>query len=127
MFHHVVAVRNSRSEAKILLDQQNGETLLLERADGVADLLNDHRTQALGRLVEEHEAGARAQDAGDGKHLLLTAGKLRPLAGQTLLEIGKQLEDAGELEPAGLHLRRQQEVLFNAQARENAALLRAQR
>src|SRR5262249_42050978 len=42
MFHHVVAVRNGRSEAKILLDQQDGETLLLEQADSVADLLNDH-------------------------------------------------------------------------------------
>src|SRR5712671_2611063 len=27
MFHDVIAVRNSRSEAKILLDQQNGEAL----------------------------------------------------------------------------------------------------
>src|SRR5437588_4704210 len=82
MFHHVIAVRNGRSEAKILLDKKNRETLLLEQANGVADLLNDHRSQSLGRLVEQQQAGTGAQDAGDGEHLLLAAGKLRPLAGQ---------------------------------------------
>src|SRR6266513_1501877 len=30
IFHHVVAVRNRRGEVKILLDQKDGEALLLE-------------------------------------------------------------------------------------------------
>src|SRR4030095_1390831 len=73
IFHHVVAIRNRRSEAKILLDQEDGETLLLEHSDGLADLLDDDRGKTLGRLVEEEEASARAQDAADGEHLLLAA------------------------------------------------------
>src|SRR5580704_7095992 len=43
MLHHVKAVGDGRGEAEILLDQQNGKALGLERADGVADLLNDDR------------------------------------------------------------------------------------
>src|SRR5262245_21634014 len=34
ILHHVVAVRNRRREAEVLLHQQDGETLLLEHADG---------------------------------------------------------------------------------------------
>src|SRR5262245_65243501 len=55
MFHHVIAVRNRRCEAKILLDQENGEALLLERSDGPADLLDDDGGEPLGRLVERSE------------------------------------------------------------------------
>src|SRR5258708_2399720 len=127
MFHHVVAIRNRRSEAKILLDQQDGEALLLEQADGLADLLDDDGREALGRLVEQEETGAGAQDAADSEHLLLAARELGALARKPLLEIGKQLEDAIELEPAGAHLGRQQKVLLDVEAREDAAVLRAKR
>src|SRR5262249_60121573 len=74
ILHHVVAIRNRRSEAKILLHQKDGETLLLERADGLADLLDDDGSKPLGRLIEQKEARARAQNAADGEHLLLAAG-----------------------------------------------------
>src|SRR5262245_7965490 len=94
MFHHVVAVRNRRRETKILLDQEDGEALLLEHADGLADLLDDDGGEALGRLVEQEQAGAGAQDSADGEHLLLAAAELRTLARQTFLEIGEELEDA---------------------------------
>ena len=43
VFHDVVTVGHGRGEAEILLDQQDGEALRLERADGVADLLDDDR------------------------------------------------------------------------------------
>src|SRR6478752_4760148 len=107
---HVIAVRHRRSEAKILLDQEDGEALLLEHADGLADLLDDDRGKTLGRLVEEEEPRTRAQDAPNGEHLLLAARKLRALARQAFSEIGKQLEDAIEFEPAGPHLGRQQKI-----------------
>src|SRR5665213_1095309 len=73
MFHDVVAIRNRRGEAEILFDQQNRETLLLERADRFADLLNDDRSKPLGRLVEQQEPRAGAQDARDRQHLLFAA------------------------------------------------------
>src|SRR5215510_5363988 len=98
IFHHVVAIRNRRSEAKILLDQEDGETLLLEHSDGLADLLDDDRGRTLGRLIEEKEPRARAQDAADGEHLLFAAGKLCALSRGALLDIGKELTRPTEME-----------------------------
>src|SRR6267378_504529 len=40
VLHHIVAVGDRRSEPKVLLNQEDGEALLLEHADGVADLLD---------------------------------------------------------------------------------------
>src|SRR5215470_15028342 len=70
LFHHVVAIRNRGGKAKVLLDQQNGEALLLEGAERAADLLNDDRREPLGRLVEQEQPRAGAQDAADREHLL---------------------------------------------------------
>src|SRR5918993_60206 len=80
MFHYVVAIRNSRGETEILLNQQDGESLSLEGADGVSDLLNDHRGKALGRLVQQQEPRSGPQNTPDGEHLLFAARQLRPLA-----------------------------------------------
>ncbi len=46
---NVVAVRDGRGEPEILLDQKDGETLLLEARDGVADLRDDNRWETFGR------------------------------------------------------------------------------
>src|SRR5438309_9701120 len=40
---HVMPVRHRRCEAKILLDQQNRETLAFEPRDRASELLDDHR------------------------------------------------------------------------------------
>src|SRR3972149_2255429 len=53
MFHDVIAIRNGRGEAEILFHQKDREALLLERADGLADLLDDDGRETLGRLVEQ--------------------------------------------------------------------------
>src|ERR1700731_3633690 len=53
VLHDVIAVRHGRGEAEVLLDQQNSKALGLERADGLADLLDDDRGETLGRLVEQ--------------------------------------------------------------------------
>src|SRR5437762_3167122 len=94
VLHDIVAVRDSRSEPEVLFHQQNGKSLLLQRADGAADLLDDDRSQALGRFVEQQEARAGAQDTPDRQHLLLAAGELGALAAQPLLDVGKQRENA---------------------------------
>src|SRR5512146_1484430 len=78
--HDVVAVGDRRSEAEVLLDQQDGEALGLQAHDGAADLLHDYRGESLGGLVEHEQARPGAQDAADGEHLLLSAGELGPLA-----------------------------------------------
>src|ERR1043166_3357183 len=123
VFHDVVAVRNGLGEAEILLDQEDGESFLLERVDGAADLLDDDRGEALGRLIEQEEPRAGAQDATDGQHLPLAARQFRALArAEALLEVGEQGEDAVEAEAARLHHRRQQQVLLDAERGEDAAL-----
>src|SRR5437773_2972756 len=83
----VVTVSHSSREAEILLDQQDRESLGLEAPDRGADLLDDHRRQSLGWLIQQQESGARAEDAADGQHLLLTARELGALALEALLEV----------------------------------------
>src|ERR1700722_3577583 len=126
MFHHVIAVGNGRGEAEILLDQQDGKTLSLEGADGVADLLNNDRGQAFGRLVEQQEPRAGAQYAGDRQHLLLAAGQFRALAFQPFAQIREQRKDAIEIETAGPHLWRQQQILLDVETGKDAPLLGAE-
>src|SRR5271166_592925 len=127
MLHDVIAIRNRRSEPKILLHEQDGEALLLEQPDGLADLLNDDGGEAFRRFVEQQEARAGTQDAADGEHLLLTPGKLGALARKALPQIGKKLKDAVEVESTGAHLGRQQKVLLDVETGKNAALLGAKR
>src|SRR5262245_27190194 len=126
IFHHVMAVRNRRGKAKVLLDQQDGEPLLLEGSDRPADLLDNDRREPLGRLIEEEQPRARAQDAADREHLLLAAGQLGSGAAQALLEVREQCEDALEIERLRPHLGWQQEVFLDIEARDNTAFLRAE-
>src|SRR5215472_11319640 len=112
---------------KVLFDQQDGEPLLLEGTNGAADLLNDHRRKALGRLVEQQKLGASAQNASDRQHLLLASGQFGALAVEALSNVGKQLEDACKSEAAGSDLGRQQQVFLDIEAGKDAALLRTQR
>src|SRR3954470_10204053 len=62
VFHDVITVRHRRGEAEILLNEQDGKTLLLERADGAADLLDDDGRKPFGRLIEQQQPRAGAQD-----------------------------------------------------------------
>src|SRR5215467_11977155 len=128
MFHHVIAVRHGGSETEILLDEQNGKALRLERADGLADLLNDDGSEPFGRLIEEQKPGPGPQDPADRQHLLLATGELGALAGtEPLLEIWKQIENAINGQAARFHDRRQQQIFLNVEAGEYSALLRTKR
>src|SRR6202008_2979101 len=107
----------------ILFNQQNGKALLLERPDGAPDLLNDYRREPFGRLVEQQQPRAGAQNAPDCQHLLLAAGKLGALAAQALLQVREQREDLLDAQAARLDLRRQVKVLLDVEARKNPPLL----
>src|SRR6266496_679497 len=122
----VVAVRHPGREAEILLDQQDREPLGLEPADRGADLLDDHRRQSLGRLIQQQEPGARAEDATDGQHLLLAARELGPLALEAFLEVWEQAEDGVDRQATWLDLGWEEQVFLDVEAREDAALLRAE-
>ena len=100
----------------------------LSAADGASDLLNDHRREALGRLVEQEKPRAGAQDA---RRWRASAARRRrawcPGCASRSGEVRKQLEDARERQPARLDLRRQHQVFLDVEAREDAALLRTDR
>src|SRR5690606_2568502 len=123
MLHDVVTVGYGRSEAEVLLHQENGEALRLEGADGLADLLNDDGGKALGRLIKQQQPGPCAQDAANRQHLLLATGKLCALAAQSLADVREQLEDARPIKAARPHPRRQFNILIDIEAREDARLL----
>src|SRR5258705_4914386 len=93
MLHYVVPVRDGGRESEILLDQQDREAPLFQLRDRASDLLHDHRRQSFGRLVQQQQPRARAQDPADREHLLLPAGELGALAREALLQVGKQRID----------------------------------
>ena len=82
VIHHVMPVSHSGRKPEILFDQQDREAPLLQLRDRASDLLDDHRRQALGRLVQQQQSRAGAQDTADREHLLFPARELRALAGQ---------------------------------------------
>src|SRR2546429_264099 len=90
MLHDVMPVGHGGRESEILLDEEDRETFRLQAPDGGADLLDDHRGQALRRLVQQQQARARAEKARDGKHLLLATRELGALAAPALAEAGEQ-------------------------------------
>src|SRR4029434_6497184 len=55
VLHDVVPIGHGGREAKVLLDEQDGEALGLEARDRAPDLLHDDRGEALGRLVQQQE------------------------------------------------------------------------
>ena len=64
-------------DADILLDDEHREILFVRQAEQeVADLRDDQRRKALGRLVHHQQAGIAEQRARDREHLLFAARKL---------------------------------------------------
>src|SRR2546425_12922200 len=127
VLHHVVTVGDRGREAEILLDEEDGEALRLEAPDRRADLLDDHRREAFRGLVQEQQARAGSEDAPDREHLLLAAGQLGALGPEALAQVGEQVEDRPAAEPARADLGRQHEIFLDAEAREDPALLGAER
>src|SRR5579885_3303989 len=125
MLDHIVAVRDGRGKPEVLFDQKDRESRPLEPADRGADLLHDHRREALGRLVEQQQARACTQDPRDRQHLLLAARELSALAHAPLEQVGKQGVYVVGRHAARSNGRRQQQVLLHREAREDAALLGA--
>src|SRR5690606_26700028 len=119
----VMPVGDGGGKVEVLLDEQNGEALLLELPENAADLLDDDRRQPLRRLVEQQQVRAGAQNTRDREHLLLAAGELRALAGAALPKRRKQLVDLVQAEAARLDDRRQEQVLEHVEARKDAPLL----
>ena len=78
----------------VLLDQQDGDPLLVDLPDDLEDIPHDQRRQPQRRLIHHDKLGAAHQRAGHRQHLLLAAGKgtglLHPKSGSILFN-GKDL------------------------------------
>src|SRR5580692_7619660 len=89
--HDGEMVAEFAGKVEILLDQHDGD--LAERAqidDGAADILDDRRLDALGRLVEQEQPRPHHQRAADGELLLLAARKVAAAPAQHGFEHRKQ-------------------------------------
>ena len=124
VFHDVVAIGERRCKVEVLFHQQDGKALRFKAADRVADLLDDDRSEPFGGLVEQKKPRSSAQNSGNCQHLLLATGEFCSLTRQAFAQIGKQRENSLEIEAAGAHYRRQQQILLHVEAGKNSALLR---
>src|SRR5580658_8444164 len=91
--HDGEMVAEFAGKVEILLDQHDGD--LAERAqidDGAADILDDRRLDAFGRLVEQQEPRPHHQRPPDRELLLLAAGKVAAAPAQHVLEHREQRE-----------------------------------
>ena len=103
-------------EGRILLDKKNGEALVLQRADGISEILDDEGGEPLGGLIENQAVRVRHQRPADGEHLLLSAGKGAGPLVLALAEAGKKLVDGLVVPPgAGVGLFRDEEVFAHRQ------------
>src|SRR5690606_35066330 len=127
LVHDAKAVAETAHERQLLLDDEHGQPeLAVELANHVADLRDDARLNAFGRLVEEQQARLEHERARDRELLLLAAGEIaaaplqhRAQHGEEIEhEIGKPLRaDAADAEPRS-------QVLLDRQQREDHAPLR---
>src|ERR1700722_12704994 len=91
--HDGEMVAEFAGKVEILLDQHDGD--LAERAqigDGAADILDDRRLDAFGRLVEQQEPRPHHQGAADGELLLLAARQVAAAPAQHGFEHREQRE-----------------------------------
>ncbi|QTK80690.1 hypothetical protein AT6N2_C3204 [Agrobacterium tumefaciens] len=125
--HDVDVVGKFAAEIQILLDQQDrhagGIAQIFNRT---ADILDDRRLNALGRLVEHKDFRPRDQRPADGKLLLLTAGEIAAAARQHGLQHRKQAENIIRDEPLLARQRRitALQIFLNAQQRKDFPALR---
>src|SRR6266542_1134196 len=111
-----------------LLDQQDGQPALAPDAiDGLEDLLDDARAQALGGLVEQEQVGPGHEPAPQREHLLLAAGQR---AGELSVTLPKNREQREHLVQRALAagarraaIRSELEILHHRQRREDATAL----
>src|SRR5215467_2112781 len=118
----VRAIRQPRRELEILLREQNGQALSLQRGDLLAEGLYDHGRQPLGRLVEEENTRIAHERARHREHLLLPSGEAAPTPARQLAQLGKVLVDALDA-PATVTLGAHQEVLSYCEIAEDAPVL----
>jgi len=86
-------VRAADREAVVLLDEEDGKSLLAQFRDDLADPVDDHRRESLRRLVHQQQRRVGQQRPGDREHLLLTSRQLAATVAPARAEVREQLID----------------------------------
>ena len=82
----------------VLLDQQDADAgVLANPAQDAENLLHDQRRQAERRLIQQQQARAQHQGAGNRQHLLLAAGQGAGLLFEAFLQPREVVENAFEI------------------------------
>src|SRR5258708_4130940 len=71
LLHDVDALARFKRQRHVLLDQEDGDALAMQRIDDLVNLRDHARHQPFGRLVEQDDLGFEHHGARDGEHLLL--------------------------------------------------------
>src|SRR5258708_7065105 len=121
--------RKVEGDPRVLLDKQHSNPArLVDRADDLEDRAHDHGREAEGRLVEKTRAGFQREGAGEGEHLLFTAGQRAGGKPASLLEDGEVLEDAAlvfaHLGVVASQIRAKPQVFVHRELGEDPAPLR---
>src|SRR5580704_10781888 len=125
--HDGEMVAEFAGKVEILLDQHDGD--LAERAqigDGAADILDDRRLDAFGRLVEQEQPRPHHQRSADGKLLLLAARKVAAAPAQHGFQHREQREHVVRYAARLARQRRKAgtEILLDREQRKDFTALR---
>src|ERR1700730_8270705 len=119
----VSPVGQPRRELEILLREENGQALPLQRGDLLAERLDDDGREPFGRLVEQQDTRNAQERARHREHLLLAARKAAPAAPRHLAELGKILEDTPDA-PSASALGAHEQILRHREVAEDAPAFR---
>ena len=105
---------------QILLNKENRNTLRIDGAHRLDELVDDEWREPFRRLVKEQHLGIGQQAAADGEHLLFAAGQGIATLGRALPEARKELIDPFQRPRAlAAHDRGNLEILLNRQIGED--------
>src|SRR5438034_10915315 len=90
---------------RVLLDDEHGRAGGADLADDTEDLLDQHRCEAKGWLVEHKQAWPGHEGPSDGEHLLLAAAQRSGALLQPLAEAREIFEHARRLLASGTEIR----------------------
>jgi hypothetical protein len=106
----------------VLLDQ-NDRANVDEPRESRTDLSDDHRGDALGRFVQQHDLRPGDQGLRDGEHLSLSTGQCLSLLTQALAQYGKEFHDFLPPLSSIARARRDSEMLFDAESGKHGRTL----
>src|SRR5262249_39470046 len=122
-FQDAGAIGDAFRKTQVLLAKQHRNAFALELGECDGKLLDQHRSKAFARLVEQKERRIAHECACDGEHLLLAPGDASPRTIPQLAQVGKESVHALQRPcglPTGSDSSADFEVLGDAKVGENS-------